>query len=66
MYQTIQLSSRVSVQGEIVETLGNGDVVIRNGATLYRGRPLGAEPVAYAVRDAATARVSGSRLNARA
>lgn len=66
MYQTIQLSSRVSVQGEIVETLGNGDVVIRNGGTLYRGRPLAAEPLAYAVRDSSTARVAASRLSSRA
>jgi len=40
MYQTIQVSSRVSVQGEIVERLPDGRVVIRDGLTLYLGLPV--------------------------
>ncbi len=40
MYQTIQVSSCVSVQGELVEHLPNGDVVIRDGGQVYRGRPI--------------------------
>lgn len=40
MYQTIQVSSRVSVQGEIVEKLPDGRVVIRDGLNLYRGLPI--------------------------
>jgi hypothetical protein len=62
MYQTIQLSTCVSVQGEIVETLGNGEVVIRDGGMLYRGRPLASEATAFAVRDAATARIPSAAL----
>jgi hypothetical protein len=41
MFQTIQLSSCVSVYGEIVESLKNGEVVVRDGKTVYRGRPIG-------------------------
>lgn len=40
MYQTIQVSSRVSVQGEIVERLPNGQVVVRDGLNVYRGQPI--------------------------
>ena len=40
MYQTIQLSSRVSVQGEIVERLPDGQVVVRDGLNTYRGQPI--------------------------
>ncbi len=40
MYQTIQVSSCVSVQGELVEMLGDGQVVIRVGKCEYRGRPI--------------------------
>lgn len=40
MYQTIQLSSRVSVQGEIVERLPDGRVVVRDGLNVYRGQPI--------------------------
>jgi hypothetical protein len=40
MYQTIRLSSCVSVQGECVEVLNDGQVVIRVGKTEYRGRPI--------------------------
>lgn len=41
MYQTIQLSSCVSVHGEFVEALRNGEVIVRDGKTIYRGRPIG-------------------------
>lgn len=41
MYQTILLSSCVSVQGECVEMLANGEIVIRDGEKTYRGRPVG-------------------------
>jgi hypothetical protein len=40
MLQTVRLSSCVSAQGEIVEVLRNGDVVVRDGGTLWRGRPI--------------------------
>jgi hypothetical protein len=40
MYRTIQLSSCISVQGEIVEALLDGTVLIRDGETIYRGRPI--------------------------
>lgn len=62
MFQTIQLSSCVSVQGETVEVHGNGDVVIRSGGLLYRGRPVSHGGICYAVRDAATARVPAAAL----
>lgn len=45
MYQTIQMSSCVSVYGEFVEALQNGEIVVRDGNTVYRGRPIG-KPVA--------------------
>ena len=50
MYQTIQVSSCVSVQGEFVEVLADGQVVIRVGATEYRGRPVPRRPLGLAVR----------------
>ncbi len=40
MYQTIRLSSCVSVQGEFVASLADGKIVIRDGGTEYRGRPI--------------------------
>ncbi len=40
MFRTIQLSSRVSVQGRFVEDLENGEVVINDGARNWRGRPI--------------------------
>lgn len=43
MYQTIWVSSCVSVQGEFVEMLENGEIVIRDGRTVYRGRPVARE-----------------------
>jgi hypothetical protein len=40
MYQTIQVSSCVSAQGDLVERLPNGDLVVRDGLNVYRGRPI--------------------------
>lgn len=40
MFRTIQLSSRVSVQGRFVEELENGEVVINDGVRTWRGRPI--------------------------
>lgn len=62
MYQTIQVSTCVSVQGETVEVLANGEVVVRDGQKLYRGWPIGkqrpfrrrASAVPDAVRNVAT------------
>lgn len=42
MYQTIQLSSCITVQGELVERLHDGRVAIRDGKTVYRGHPISA------------------------
>ena len=39
-YRTVQLSSCVSAQGELVQVLGNGEILIRDGQTIYRGRPV--------------------------
>jgi hypothetical protein len=50
MFQTIQVSSRVSAQGDLVELLPNGEAVIRDGDTIYRGRPI--VPMARAERPA--------------
>ena len=40
MYRTIQVSSCVLIQGEFVEALADGRVVIRDGKTEYRGRSI--------------------------
>ena len=40
MYQTIQVSSRVSVRGDFVKWLPNGEALVRDGLNLYRGRPI--------------------------
>ena len=40
MYQTIQVSTCVSAQGELVEHLPNGEAVVRDGGQVYRGRPI--------------------------
>ena len=40
MYQTIQLSSCVSVQGVVVAALPNGETIVREGAHTWRGRPI--------------------------
>jgi len=50
MYQTIQVSSCVSVQGEFVEVLADGQVVIRVGEKEYRGRPIPRPPLSRTVR----------------
>ncbi len=50
MYQTIQVSSCVSVQGEFVENLADGQVLIRVGDTEYRGRPIPQRPFGRIVR----------------
>lgn len=40
MYRTVQMSSCISAQGELVETLGNGEILVRDGDKVYRGRPV--------------------------
>jgi hypothetical protein len=40
MYRTIQTSSCVLVQGELVELLADGRAVIRDGKNEYSGRPI--------------------------
>lgn len=50
MYQTIQVSSCVSVQGEFVELLANGQMVIRVGEKVYSGRPVQPRPLVRTVR----------------
>jgi hypothetical protein len=40
MFRTIQLSSRVSVQGRFVKDLENGEVEINDGVRTWRGRPI--------------------------
>jgi hypothetical protein len=40
MYQTIQVSTCVSAQGEFVENLPSGEMVVRDGGQIYRGRPI--------------------------
>jgi hypothetical protein len=52
MYQTIQVSSCVSAQGELVERLPNGDALVSDGINVYRGRliaPIGQAPAAATV-----------------
>lgn len=53
MYQTIQLSSCVSVQGNLIERLPNGDVLIRAGGQVYRGRPIAPFAAVARLADAA-------------
>jgi hypothetical protein len=57
MFQTIQVSSCVSAQGLLVEHLPNGEVVIRDGGTIYRGRPIA--PFSAPDRAAASLRAVG-------
>jgi hypothetical protein len=40
MYQTVQVSSCVSVQGFLVEHLPNGEAIVSDGLKIYRGRPI--------------------------
>lgn len=61
MYQTIQVSSRVSVQGEIVERLPDGQVVVRDGLNVYRGQPI----IPYVVARDALDRLNALRPDAR-
>lgn len=46
MFRTIRVSSCVSVQGEFVEVLSDGRVVIRIGETEFLGEPIAASPAA--------------------
>ena len=62
MYQTIRLSSCISVQGSLIERLPNGDALIRAGGRIYRGRPIA--PFAAAAR-LADAVLRGLRKSAR-
>ena len=57
MYQTIQVSSCVSAQGELVEHLPNGDVVIRDGGTVYRGRPIAPVAAPFGITGSPSERV---------
>jgi hypothetical protein len=40
MLTTITLGSRISVQGELVDRLPGGEVLVRDGTKIYRGRPV--------------------------
>ena len=40
MLRTITVGSCVSIQGQVVETLADGRVVIRVGDQTYTGRPI--------------------------
>lgn len=40
MLTTIALGTRISVQGEFVAQLPTGEILVRDGARVYRGRPL--------------------------
>lgn len=60
MYQTIRVSSCVSVQGEFVELLANGEMVIRDGRNVYRGRPVVGDEALLARALAGGQRASGS------
>ncbi len=44
MYQTVQVSSCVSVQGFLVEHLPNGEAIVSDGLKTYRGRPIAPLP----------------------
>lgn len=39
-FQTIRVSSCLSIQGEFVEALASGEVLIRDGGSIYRGQPI--------------------------
>ena len=52
MYQTIQLSSCITVQGELVERLHDGRIAIRDGKTVYRGHPVSRREAGVAVLSA--------------
>jgi hypothetical protein len=40
MLTTITLGSRISVQGEFIDRLPGGEVLVRDGNKVYRGRPV--------------------------
>jgi hypothetical protein len=40
MITTITLASCISVQGELVATLPSGELLVRAGSKVYRGRPV--------------------------
>jgi hypothetical protein len=40
MLTTISLGTCISVQGELVAQLPTGEILVRDGAKVYRGRPL--------------------------
>ncbi len=63
MYRTIQLSSCVLVQGEFVEALADGSVVIRDGVTTYRGRPINKRAKGFMPEMSAGACDGGARLS---
>lgn len=54
MYQTIRVSSCLSIQGEFVETLATGQVVVRDGRKTYRGEPIRMAKTSYAASLAPT------------
>lgn len=45
-FQTIRVSSCLSIQGEFVEALASGEVLVRDGGSIYRGRPVQVAPCA--------------------
>jgi hypothetical protein len=55
MYQTIQVSTCVSAQGELVEKLPNGEAIVRDGGQVYRGRPIAPFAQAGSAQRGATA-----------
>lgn len=40
MLTTISLGTCISVQGELVAQLPSGELLVRDGAKVYRGKPL--------------------------
>lgn len=49
LYQTIRVSSCLSIQGEFVRSLANGEVLVRDGRKVYRGQPIGQGEFPYGV-----------------
>lgn len=60
LYQTIRVSSCVSIQGEFVKSLANGDVLVRDGLKVYRGQPIGRGQFPFASALARSVEVSSS------
>lgn len=46
MLTTIRLGSCISVQGDFVAQLPTGELLVRDGSKLYRGRPVPSRPEA--------------------